>query len=110
MFESEGQTWHRGTTTVQTSLAQNGDAGGQRTITHLQKLSLPGTHYYFDRPLSEQEVAGIVTGQKGFEARHLPGFAGQISELEALQPAWAGLKKGLIQAHLFWGQTKPAEK
>lgn len=100
MVESEGKSWHVGTTVVRTS------AGEQRAITHLQRLTLPGRHYYFNRPLKDREVAGIIQGQKGFEAKHLPGFAGQIGELESLQPAIAGLKKGLIQAHLFWGNAE----
>jgi hypothetical protein len=96
LYETEGKTWHYGTTRVKTSQ-------GERTLTHLRSLALPATHYYFDRPLGEQEVAGIISGQKGFEARHLPGFAGQISELESLQPVVARMKKSLIRAHLLWG-------
>lgn len=100
MVECEGQGWHIGTTVVKTS------RGEQRTITHLQSMAVPGTHYYFDRLLKDKEVAGIISGQKGFEPKHTPGFAGQISELEALQPTLARLKKGLIQTHLFWGMRR----
>lgn len=96
LYETEGKTWHCGTTRVKTSQ-------GERTVTHLRSLALPATHYYFDRPLGKQEVAGIICGQKGFEARHLPGFAGQISELESLQPVVARMKKSLIRTHLLWG-------
>jgi hypothetical protein len=98
MVESEGKSWHVGTTVVKTP------AGEQRAITHLQSMAVPSRHYYFNRPLKDREVAGIVQGQKGFEAKHLPGFAGQLGELESLHPTMAGLKKGLIQAHLFWGR------
>jgi len=100
MVESGGKSWHVGTTVVKTP------AGEQRAITHLQSMAVPGRHYYFNRPLKDREVAGIIQGQKGFEAKHQPGFAGQISELEALQPAIAGLKKGLIQTHLVWGKNE----
>lgn len=100
MFEVGGKTWHRGTLTFQTSQ-------GERTLTHLQSLSLPSTHYYFDRPLGDNETVGIVTGQKGFEPKQLPGYAGQVSEVESLCPAWAGVKHSLIQTHLRWGQVSP---
>lgn len=100
MFEVGGKTWHRGTLTLQT-------AQGERTLTHLQSLSLPGSHYYFDRPLGDNEAVGIVTGQKGFEPKQLPGYAGQVSEVESLCPAWAGVKHSLIQTHLRWGQVSP---
>lgn len=100
IVEAGGKSWHVGTTVVKTP------KGGPRAITHVQSLAVPGRHYYFNRPLKDREVAGIILGQKGFEAKHLPGFAGQIGELESLQPTMAGLKKGLIQAHVFWGKDE----
>lgn len=100
MFEVGGKTWHRGTLTLQTTQ-------GERTLTHLQSLSLPSTHYYFDRPLTDNEAVGVVTGQKGFEPKQLPGYAGQVSEVEGLCPAWAGVKHSFIQTHLRWGQVSP---
>lgn len=100
MVESQGQTWHRGTTVVKTTQ-------GERTLTHLQSLTMPSTHYYFNRRLSDNETVGIITGQKGFEPKTLDGYAGQISEVESLFPAWAQTKRGLIQAHLRWGD-RPA--
>jgi hypothetical protein len=100
MVESQGQTWHRGTTVVKTTQ-------GERTLTHLQSLTMPSTHYYFNRRLSDNETVGIITGQKGFEPKTLDGYAGQISEVESLLPAWAQTKRGLIQAHLRWGD-RPA--
>ena len=57
MVESRGKTWHLGTTIVNTSQ-------GRRTITHLQSMSLPGTHYYFDRTLHDKEAVGIITGHR----------------------------------------------
>lgn len=98
MFEVGGKTWHRGTLTHQTGQ-------GERTLTHLQSLSLPSSHYYFDRPLTDHETVGLVSGQKGFEPKQLPGYAGQVSEVDSLCPAWASFKHSLIQTHLRWGQV-----
>lgn len=101
MFEYKGKTWHRGTVVVET-------AQGQRTITHLQGISMPPMHYYYSRRLDDDEVAGIITRQKGFEPKQLPnpvGYAGQISEVESMFPAWATIKRSLIQAHLCWGDA-----
>jgi hypothetical protein len=111
MFELGGKSWHRGTVVIQT-------AQGQRTITHLQSLSAPATHYYFSRRLDDNEAVGIVANQKGFNPKHLPdrngapatGYAGQISEVESLLPAWASIKRGLIQAHLRWGAVSPQDR
>lgn len=96
IFESRGQSWHLGVTTVQTSQ-------GERTIGHLQRLSLPAGHYYFNRAPTEVEVAGLVSGQREFEPKHLPGYVGEVTEVEGLTPLWAGLKRQLIQSRLFWG-------
>lgn len=104
MFEISGKTWHRGTIVIKT-------AQGERTLTHLQSLSVPAAHYYFSRRLDDNEAVGIVSNQKGFDPKHMPdrqglpstGYAGQISEIESLLPLWASLKRGLIQAHLRWG-------
>ncbi len=101
MFEVNGKSWHRGRLTFQTNQ-------GERTMTHLQSLSLPSTHYYFDRPLTDNETAGIITGQKGFEPKQMPGYAGQVTEVDGLLPAWAGVKHSLIQAHLRWGPVVTA--
>ncbi|MCL4298078.1 MAG: hypothetical protein KJ077_20215 [Anaerolineae bacterium] len=98
MFEVSGKTWHRGVITLQTGQ-------GERTLTHLQSLSLPASHYYFDRPLTDNETAGIITGQRGFEPKHLLGYAGQVTEVDSLCPAWAAVKHSLIGAHLRWGQV-----
>ncbi|MCL4303499.1 MAG: hypothetical protein KJ077_47880 [Anaerolineae bacterium] len=107
MFNVNGKTWHRGTMVIQT-------AQGERTITHLQSLCTPATHYYFGRKLLLNEAVGIVSGQKGFNAKHLPnipdgrpatGYAGQISEVESLFPLWAAWKRNLIMAHLRWGDN-----
>lgn len=96
MFESQGKTWHLGVTTAQTSQ-------GERTMVHLQSLAAPGSHYYFNRVPRETEIAGIISGQREFEPKHLPGFAGEVSEVESLVPAVAQVKKQLIQLHVFWG-------
>jgi hypothetical protein len=102
MFEVKGKTWHRGTVALKTG-------GGERTITHLQSLSLPQTHYYFDRRLSDNEAIGLVSGQKGFEPKYMAGYVGQVSEVESLAPAWAAAKTGLIRARLRWGGAAPVK-
>jgi hypothetical protein len=88
----KGGAWHRGTSVVQT-------AGQQRTITHLQSLKLPGQHYYFDRKLSDGEVAGIVSGQT--KANRLPGYAGEVHPMENLVPSWGATKKAMIVTRLY---------
>lgn len=96
MFESRGKTWHLGVTTVKTGQ-------GERTLGHLQSLAAPASHYYFNRALPETTVAGIIGGQREFEPKHLPGFAGEVTEVESLVPALSQVKKRLIQLHVFWG-------
>jgi hypothetical protein len=97
MFETGGATWHRGTSIV--------DVPGQgpRTITHLQSLNVPASHYYFDRRLDDEQAVGIVTRQKGFEPEKLPGYVGHVTPTEALCPGWAGAKHAMIKSVLYWG-------
>lgn len=94
---AKGGAWHRGTSVVQTP-------GGQRTITHLQSLKLPAHHYYFDRKLSDGEVAGIVSGQA--KANRLPGYVGEVHAMENLAPSWGATKKAMITTRLYY---PPAE-
>lgn len=94
MFETGGKSWHQGTTVFKLP------AGQKRTISHLQSLSLPARHYYFNRPVSGQKAVGIATGQLNPE--HVPGFVGQVSGRESLVPSWAGAKQALIKAHIQW--------
>ena len=84
--------WHRGTSVVQT-------ADGQRTITHLQSLKLPAQHYYFDRKLSDGQVAGLVSGQE--KATRLPGYVGEVHPVENLVPSWGATKKAMITTRLY---------
>lgn len=98
MWEHDGTVWHQGQTVVETS-------AGKRHITHLQRMSVPKAHYYFSGPLQETEVAGIITGNSNYLPRTIPGYAGQISEVEALCPAWSDLKHAVIKTHLLWGDT-----
>jgi hypothetical protein len=93
-----GGSWHRGASVVQTS-------GGSRTITHLQSLKLPAQHFYFDRKLSDGEVAGLVSGQA--KAHRLPGYVGEVHPMENLVPSWGATKKALITTRLY---HPPAEK
>ena len=101
VFEASGQTWHRGTSVVDTP-------GGERTITHLQSLSLPADHYYFDRPLDDARAIEIAN--KTARPEDAPGYVGQISSLEALTPGWAMAKRAMITSQLYWGGSHPANQ
>ena len=96
MFESRGKTWHLGVTTVTSPAGRE-----ERTLGHLQSLAAPSSHYYFNRALPETEVAGIIGGQREFKPRYLPGFVGEVTEVESLVPALSQVKKRLIQLHVF---------
>ena len=72
----------------------------KRTITHLQSLSYPAAHYYFDRRLSNQQAVALASGQRNAET--IPGFTGRISQTEMLFPAWVGTKRALLLAQLHW--------
>jgi len=98
LFETGGTTWHRGTSVVDTPR-------GERTITHLQSLSIPAAHYYFDRPISDEQAVGIATGQKGYDPRKIPGYVGQVSATESLCPGWAGTKRAMIMTQLYYGKN-----
>jgi hypothetical protein len=93
LFEIQGLTWHQGTQTLNVG-------GGSRTVSHLQSLSYPSRHLYFDRPLSQTQAVGLANGQ--LNPTELPGFVGRISRTESLCPAWAGVKKALILTRLHW--------
>jgi len=86
-------SWHRGTSLITVN-------GAERTITHLQSLRLPGQHLYFNRRLSEAEVAGIVSGRT--QGHTLPGYAGEVHPIENLTPLWGATKQGLILTSLYW--------
>lgn len=94
-------TWHRGATVVQMP-------AGKRTIIHLQSLKAPGTHHFFDRPLSDEQAAGIAAGL--IKPEMVPGFVGSISQKEALMPAWAQLKRFMILTRLHWPPTAQPAK
>jgi hypothetical protein len=95
MFDMKGSTWHRGTSTVRTS------GGEERTITHLQSLALPGTHYLFDRPIADEQAVQVAAGQLRPET--IPGYAGTVSRLEVLTPGWGRAKTALIYQQLHYG-------
>ena len=101
VFELGEKTWHRGTSVV-------GTPGGERTITHLQSLSLPADHYYFSQPLSDEHAAGIAV--KTVRPEDVPGYVGQVSSLEMLAPGWAMAKRAMITSQLYWGGTRPANQ
>jgi len=91
MLKINGVSWHRGTVTFRTP------DGKKRTLTHLQSLNLPAQHYYFNRPLSDKETAGLLTRQPGFRPEGMNGYLGQVSPTESLSPGWAEAKHGLIK-------------
>ena len=93
MFQAGGKTWHQGNTVVKVD-------GKERTVTHLQSLSLPARHLFFDRPISKTQAVGLVTGT--LQANRVPGFKGQVSPGESITPIWAGAKQGLIRAQIYW--------
>jgi hypothetical protein len=92
--------WHRGTSVVKTP-------GGERTITHVQSLSLPAQHYYFDRPPSDEQVAGVVSGRE--KAHQLPGYRGEVHRLESLVPSWGVAKKAMIMTRLYHPSPPPVQ-
>lgn len=94
MFKSGATTWHRGTTVMKME-------DGLRTVSHLQSLSLPATHYYFDQPLSDENAVGLATGKVKPET--VPGCVGQVSVFEGLSPISARAKHWLIKSYLFFG-------
>lgn len=97
LFKVGGNTWHWGETTVDTSR-------GRQTITHLQTLALPSSHYYFDRSVAAQDMAELANGAKKPET--IDGFAGSVSKTESLCPGWAAAKQDLILARLHWPPPK----
>ncbi len=102
MFETRGQTWHRGSSVISTP------SGGQRTVTHLQSLGFPARHYYFDRRVGDEDAVGIATGRAS--AGDVPGYVGQIGGMEGLLPGWKQTKRAMITSVLYWGdksQEKP---
>lgn len=90
-----GSTWHNGTTVVK---IENGQT---RTITHLQDLTFPASHYYFDQQISSKEAVGIASGQVKPES--VSGYVGYVSPVEGLMPAWANAKQCLIKSYLSYG-------
>lgn len=85
--------WHRGTTVVELP-------EGQRTITQVQKLGLPSTSYYFERSLSDEEVASLVSGQS--KPHKMTGYVGTIGAMENLAPSWSQVKRAMILTRLHW--------
>ena len=97
MFTTGGRTWHQGTLVVKMP-------GGRRTITHLQSMALPATHYFFNRPISAEQAVGIAGGQ--IKPQQTPGFVGQVSPTESLCPMWTEAKQMALKAHLHWPPTE----
>lgn len=100
MFRTGGKTWHRGTTVVNMP-------GGPRTMTHLQGLSMPSAHYYFDRPISAESAVGVASGKVKPEG--VPGYVGQVNAMESLCPGWAQAKHSLLRTRLHWPPAADGE-
>ena len=101
MLQVKGVTWHRGTTIIDLP-------AGRRTITHLQSLKRPASHHFFDRPLADEQSAGIAGGRLKPEA--IPGYVGSISARESLLPAWAAIKRAMILTRLHWPAGKMSQE
>ncbi|MFC1975328.1 hypothetical protein ACFLXQ_02895 [Chloroflexota bacterium] len=95
LVSARGKAWHRGTVVFKTP-------PGERTMTHLQRMSLPATHYYFDRSLTDEETAGIVSSQPGFKPQQMAGYVGEINAMEGLAPTWAQTKRAMIRTRLYF--------
>jgi hypothetical protein len=100
VFETNGRTWHRGT-----SVADTPD--GKRTITHLQSLSIPATHYYFNRPIGDEQAVDLANEKLRPET--LPGYVGALSRFEGLTPGWGGVKHAMIKTALFYGRRSSGD-
>jgi hypothetical protein len=76
-------------------------ANGKRSITHLQSLNIPQTHYYFNQPISDTDAVGITSGK--IKPQTVPGYAGSVTPLEALCPSWAATKQNFLKAYVNYG-------
>lgn len=95
VMKINNKTWHSGTTTVKTP-------AGERTITHVQSLTMPPDHHYFNRPLNDREIVMVAGGQGNPTA--MSGYAGGISGTEALfGPLVTFTKEAAIKARIFGG-------
>ena len=96
--EATGTSWHSG------SLKVEMPDGQTRTMSHLQSLSIPSRHYYFDRKLSREELAGIVTGQGGRKlsrAEDMSGYIGQVGPVDSLTPG-GKVKHTLLKNRVYY--------
>ncbi|GAB4437468.1 MAG: hypothetical protein Kow0031_19260 [Anaerolineae bacterium] len=94
VLTARGRAWHLGSSQVSTGR-------GPQTITHLQSMGVLGLqHYYFNRRLTREEAAGVASGQ--LAADSVPGYAGQVSRVESLAPAWAHAKHTWLKTRLHW--------
>jgi len=96
VVRAKGALWHYGASVINTPQ-------GERTLAHVQSLSLPAQHYYFDRRLTAEEVAGVVSGRD--KAHRLPGYAGEVHRLESLAPSWSAAKQAMITTRLYHPPT-----
>lgn len=86
-------TWHRGTAIVRML------DGTNRTLTHMQSLSYPSQHYYFDRKLTHQETANLATGQA--HPPEMAGYIGQVGPIEGLT-GWGQAKHALLKTRIYY--------
>ncbi|MEM7032536.1 MAG: hypothetical protein AAF629_23485 [Chloroflexota bacterium] len=97
LVKGQGVTWHCGTTT-----ADLPDGGGERTVTQVRSLSYPSSHYFFNRSLTNQETAELVTGQT--KANTLSGYVGEIAPTESVVPAIVSIKRHYYQSKIYAGE------
>ncbi len=93
MLRMGKETWHCGATMVKMP-------GGKRPIAHLQSFKSPATHYFFERPISDEQAAQLAGGV--VQPQTIPGFVGSISRKESLLPAWANVKRAMLLMRLHW--------
>ena len=99
-FHEAGRTWHNHTLEVTFS------GRVTKTLAVLSLLSLPNRVFYFDRPLKQTDAVELALGVK--DADSIPGFIGDLRELDTLLPFIRLLKLALYG--LNWYLVDEAER
>ena len=98
-FHEGGRTWSVWTLTLHLW-------GETRRLSALTLLSLPNRAFYFDRPLDYPQAVPLALGLA--TADSIPGFLGDVNELDGLVPPLRALKLGLYL--LNWLLVDPSER
>ena len=61
---------------------------------------MPGSHYYFDKPISNENAVGVAAGR--VKPEDVPGYVGQVSSGESLCQPWSQTKHALLLTRLHW--------